>query len=144
MSNLELKQTEIGGRSIVLKTVPASKARQIQTTLLAVIAEPLAEALGRESTKAADKSQQMLIGLKGIAGLLPSLKQGALDEIISQCKPFILVNGKPFNEDEQFDANSLMDMYEVLWFFLKETFGGFIDAVRLRFPQIATVAASSK
>ena len=86
----------------------------------------------------------MMVGLQGIAGLLPTLKNGTLDEIIDMCKPFILVNGKQFDENTQFDADSLIDMYEVLWFFLKETFGGFIAAVRSRFPQLTTQTALSK
>ena len=45
----DLKHTEIGGQNIVLRVVPARDARKIQTMLLAMIAEPLAEALGQQS-----------------------------------------------------------------------------------------------
>lgn len=143
MSDLELKHTVIGGKDIVLKPVPAKSARQIQTALLAALAEPLADILSKNSQEL-KQSEQMTVGLQGIAGLLPTLKNGALDEIIDMCKPFILVNGKQFDENTQFDADSLIDMYEVLWFFLKETFGGFIAAVRSRFPQLTTQTALSK
>lgn len=143
MSDLELKHTVIGGKDIVLKPVPAKSARQIQTTLLAALAEPLADILSKNSQEL-KQSEQMMVGLQGIAGLLPTLKNGTLDEIIDMCKPFILVNGKQFDENTQFDADSLIDMYEVLWFFLKETFGGFIAAVRSRFPQLTTQTALSK
>ena len=149
MSNLDLTSTTIGGRNIVLKTVPARDARRIQTMLIATLAEPLSDVLSQDANTFKpkdkdDKAGQMLVGLKGIAGVLTALDDEALDKIIDTCKPYILVDGKQFNENEQFTADSLMDMYEVLWFFLKETFGGFISAVRSRFPQLTTQTALSK
>lgn len=146
----DLKNTTIGGKSITLKRVPARDARHIQTMLIAVVAEPLAEALGAQSTtkskkaKEATQGEQILAGLKGIAGILPKLSDGELDNLIDKCKPFIIVDGKPFDENEQFDADSLFGMYEVLWYFLKETFGGFIDAIRSRFPQAQAMATLKK
>lgn len=148
----DLKNTEIGGFKVVLKPVPASKARKIQTTLLAIIAEPLADALGQQSedlnvkniNDISKRGKQMLMGLKGLAGILPKLNDGQLDEIIDICKPFILIDGKPFNEDDQFDATTLMAEYEIIWYFLNETFGDFIDAARSRFNLIPMTAASSK
>lgn len=141
----ELKHTSIGGKNIVLKKVPARDARKIQTMLIAMIAEPLAEALGQQSGgDVKTQGEQILAGLKGMAGILPKLNDGDLDKLIDQCKPFILVEGKQFDENAQFDADTLFDMYEVLWYFLRETFGGFIAAVRLRFPQLQAMTASKK
>ena len=141
----DLKHTEIGGQNIVLKVVPARDARKIQTMLLAMIAEPLAEALGQQSGgDVKTQGEQILAGLKGIAGLLPKLNDGDLDTLIDQCKPFILIEGKQFDENKHFDADTLFDMYEVLWYFLKETFGGFIAAVRSRFPQLQAMTALKK
>lgn len=146
----DLKNTTIGGKSITLKRVPARDARHIQTMLIAVVAEPLAEALGSQSNtkskkgKEATQGEQILAGLKGVAGILPKLSDGELDNLIDKCKPFILVDGKQFDENEQFDADSLFDMYEVLWYFLKETFAGFINAARSRFPQAQAMAALKK
>lgn len=141
----DLKHTEIGGKNIVLKTVPARDARKIQTMLLAMIAEPLAEALGQQSGgDVKTQGEQILAGLKGIAGLLPKLNDGDLDTLIDQCKTFILIEGKQFDENKHFDADTLFDMYEVLWYFLRETFGGFIAAVRSRFPQLQAMTASKK
>ena len=141
----ELKHTEIGNRNIVLKTVPARDARHLQTMLIAMIAEPLAEALGQQSGgDVKTQGEQILAGLKGIAGLLPKLNDGDLDTLIDKCKPFILIEGKPFDENKHFDADTLFDMYEVLWYFLRETFGGFIVAVRSRFPQLQAMTASKK
>lgn len=145
----DLKSTEISGFSIVLLPVSASAARKIQTTLLAIVAEPLAQALGEKGSlgdfstmdKAARKSMQLMAGMKGLAAILPKLNDGQLDEIINNCKPFIKVNGKPFNEDEQFEAKTLMAMYEIIWYFLRETFEDFINAIRLRFNQATTMAA---
>lgn len=141
----ELKHTEIGGKNIVLKTVPARDARHLQTMLIAMIAEPLAEALGQQSGgDVKTQGEQILAGLKGMAGILPKLNDGDLDKLIDKCKPFILIEGKPFDENKHFDADTLFDMYEVLWYFLRETFGGFIAAVRLRFPQLQAMTASKK
>lgn len=141
----DLKHTEIGGQNIVLKTVPARDARHLQTMLVAMIAEPLAEALGQQSGgDVKTQGEQILAGLKGIAGLLPKLNDGDLDKLIDQCKPFILIEGKQFDENKHFDADTLFDMYEVLWYFLRETFGGFIVAVRSRFPQLEAMTASKK
>jgi len=141
----ELKHTSIGGKNIVLKKVPARDARKIQTMLIAMIAEPLAEALGQQSGgDVKTQGENILAGIKGISGVLPKLNDGELDLLIDHCKPFILVEGKPFDENAQFDADTLFDMYEVLWYFLKETFGGFIDAVRLRFPQLQAMTALKK
>lgn len=141
----DLKHTEIGGQNIVLKVVPARDARKIQTMLLAMIAEPLAEALGQQSGgDVKTQGEQILAGLKGIAGLLPKLNDGDLDTLIDQCKPFILIEGKQFDENKHFNADTLFDMYEVLWYFLRETFGGFIVAVRLRFPQLQAMTVLKK
>lgn len=148
----DLPSKEIGGFNIVLLPVPASKARKIQTTLLAIVADPLAEALGQQSEglniknidDISKRGKQMLAGLKGLAGILPKLNDGQLDEIINICKPFIKVNGKPFNEDDQFEAKTLMTMYEIIWYFLYETFKDFIDAIRLRFGQATMMAASNQ
>lgn len=140
----DLKHTSIGGKNIVLKKVPARDARHLQTMLIAMVAEPIAEALGQQSSDAKTQGEQILAGLKGIAGVLPKLNDGDLDKLIDTCKPFILVDGKPFDENSQFDADSLFDLYEVLWYFLRETFGGFIDAVRLRFPQLQAMTALKK
>lgn len=140
----DLKHTSIGGKNIVLKKVPARDARHLQTMLIAMVAEPIAEALGQQSGDAKTQGDQILAGLKGIAGVLPKLNDGDLDKLIDTCKPFILVDGKPFDENSQFDADSLFDLYEVLWYFLRETFGGFIDAVRLRFPQLQAMTALKK
>lgn len=146
----DLKNTTIGGKSITLKRVPARDARHIQIMLMAAGSDPLVQALGAQSTAKSKKSkedtqgEQILAGLRGITGILYKLKDGELDNLIDKCKPFILVDGKPFDENEQFDADSLFDMYEVLWYFLKETFGGFISATLLRFPEAQVAMASLK
>lgn len=140
----DLKNTTIGGKSITLKRVPARDARHIQTMLVALIAEPLANALGQQVSNKQTQGDQILAGLKGVANILPRLSDGELDALIDKCKPFILVEGKPFNENEHFDADTLFDMYEVLWYFLRETFSGFIAAVLSRFPQAATMTALKK
>lgn len=137
----DLKNTTIGDKSITLKVVPASAARGIQTLLASIIAEPLAEILGQQSSVDKSKqtqSEQVLSVVNAASGLLPKLADGELDKIINACKPFILIDGKPFNEDAQFTADTLFDMYEVIWYFLKETFAGFIDAARLRFMPAMT------
>lgn len=138
----DLKNTEIGGKSVTLRIVPASKGREIQTLLASVIAEPLSEVLGQqangEKKEPATKGEQVLMVMNAAAGLLPRLDNGDLEKIINKCKPFIMIDGKPFNEDLHFTTDTLFDMYEVIWYFLKETFGGFIDAVRLRFMPAMT------
>lgn len=137
----DLKQKTIGNKSIVLKVVPASEGRKIQLMLAAMIAEPLMEALGKQSAAIdqnpeSEKGIQILAGLKGIANILPKLADGDLDDLINKCKKHILVDGELFNEDQHFTTDTLIDMYDVLWFFLSETFGNFIDAVRLRLTQM--------
>lgn len=140
----DLKHTIIGDKNITLRVVPARDARHIQTMLIAMVAEPLAEALGQQSGGAKSQGEQILAGLKGISGILPKLNDGDLDKLIDKVKPFILIEGKPFDENKHFDADTLFDMYEVLWFFLRETFSGFIVAVRSRFPQLESMTALKK
>ena len=140
----DLKHTTIGDKNITLRVVPARDARHIQTMLIAMVAEPLAEALGQQSGGGKTQGEQILAGLKGISGILPKLNDGDLDKLIDKVKPFILVEGKPFDENKHFDPDTLFDMYEVLWFFLRETFSGFIAAVRSRFPQLESMTALKK
>lgn len=143
----DLKNTSIGGKSITLKRVPARDARHIQTMLIAAVIEPLSDVLSGESTKELkmeSKGEQVLFVLKGAAAILPKLNDGELDKLIDKCKPFILVDGKQFDENGQFDSDTLFDMYEVLAYFLQETFSSFISAIRLRFPQTETMMALKK
>lgn len=147
MSMQDLKNTTIGGRNITLRRVPARDARQIQTMLIAIIAEPLAETLGQQASatgKPATNGDHILAGLKGLAGVLPKLSDGELDKLIDKCKPFILIEGKQFNENDHFDADTLFDMYEVLWYFLRETFTAFISAALSRFPQAQVTMTALK
>lgn len=147
MSMQDLKNTSIGGRNITLRRVPARDARHLQTMLIALVAEPLAETLGQQVSttgKPATNGEQILAGLKGLAGVLPKLSDGELDKLIDKCKPFILIEGKQFNENDHFDADTLFDMYEVLWYFLRETFEGFIHAALSRFPQAQVAMTALK
>lgn len=146
----DLKNTTIGGKSITLKIVPARDARGIQTLLASIIAEPLAAVLGGQAAKAkaddADttRGDQILSVMNAVSGLLPKLDDGDLDKLIDKCAPFILVDGQQFNENKHFNADTLFDMYEVLWYFLRETFEGFIDAARLRLAPVVTATMASK
>lgn len=138
----DLKNTTIGGKSITLKRVPARDARHIQTMLISLIAEPLVglvEAQGAGNSKNKPSQQELsMMGLKAITELLPLLSNEQLDKLIDKCKPFIIVDGSLFNENEQFDADTLLDMYQVLFYFLKETFANFLAATLSRFPQAET------
>lgn len=146
----DLKNTTIGDKSITLKIVPARDARGIQTLLASIIAEPLAAVLGGQAAKSDDadaqtKADQILTVMNAVSGLLPKLDNGDLDKLIDKCAPFILVDGKQFDENKQFDADTLFDMYEVLWYFLRETFEGFIAAARLRLmPSVTATMALKK
>lgn len=143
----DLKNTSIGGKSITLKRVPARDARHIQTMLIAAVIEPLSDVLSGESAKELkmeSKGEQVLFVLKGAAAILPKLNDGELDNLIDKCKPFIMVDGKQFDENGQFDSDTLFDMYEVLAYFLQETFSSFISAIRSRFPQTETMMALKK
>lgn len=144
----DLKNTTIGGKSVTLKRVPARDARHIQTMLASILADPLVEVLGQQSsefTKGKTKGQQVLGAMNAVSSILPKLDNGDLDRIIDKCKPFIFIDGKPFNEDLHFTADTLFDMYEVIWYFLKETFEGFITAARSRFmPAEAATTVSEK
>lgn len=143
----DLKNTSIGGKSITLKRVPARDARHIQTMLIAAVIEPLSDVLSGESAKELkmeSKGEQVLFVLKGAAAILPKLNDGELDKLIDKCKPFIMVDGKQFDENGQFDSDTLFDMYEVLAYFLQETFSSFISAIRSRFPQTETMMALKK
>lgn len=137
----DLKNTTIGGKSITLKRVPARSARQLQTLLMGLVAEPLVEIFNSDSKGNGDLSQLGKQITEGIAAFLPKLTDEQLDNLIDKCKPFIVVDGKPFDEDAQFDADSLFDMYEVIWYFLKETFENFIIAAQLRFEKSAVTVA---
>lgn len=138
----DLKNKTIGNKNVTLKKVPASSARKIQTLLLASAATPLAEALSKEVPDSKDKSASVKSIVNGVSGVLTNLKDGELDELIALCSPYILVDGELFNEDKHFDADTLFDMYQVLFFFLKETFGNFIKDALSRF-QNTEVAATA-
>lgn len=144
----DLKNTTIGGKSITLKIVPARDARGIQTLLASIIAEPLAAVLGGQAQKAdgaeTTRGDQILSVMNAVSGLLPKLDDGDLDKLIDKCAPFILVDGQQFNENKHFNADTLFDMYEVLWYFLRETFEGFIAAARLRLMPAVTATMASK
>jgi len=142
-----LKTKTIGGKKVVLGIVPASKARKIQTMLLAMLSEPLADVLAQKSSGFSDKMSKgdyINIAMKGLGKLMPKLKDGDLDDLIEVCKEYIFIDGEEFNEDEQFDADSLMVMYEILFYFVKETFGVFIKGISSRFPQVETEMMSEK
>lgn len=133
----DLINKTIGGKSVTLKKVPASAARKVQTLLIASAATPLADALSQELPEGKDKDKASIKSIvNGISGVLTNLKDGELDELIRLCSPYILIDGELFNEDRHFDASNLFDMYEVLWFFLKETFGNFIQDALLRFQDM--------
>lgn len=138
----DLKNTNIGGKDITLRRVPARDARHIQTLIMSLIAEPLiglVEAQSKDSAgKKATQGELNMIGLTAITKLIPALSDGELDALIDKCKPFIIVDGKAFDENKQFDADTLFDMYQVLIYFLKETFSAFLAAALSRFPQAET------
>ena len=144
----DLKNTTIGDNSVTLKSLPARDARGIQTLLASIIAEPLAAVLGGQAAKADDadatRGDQILSVVSAVSGLLPKLDNGDLDKLIDKCAPFILIDGQPFNENKHFDADTLFDMYEVLWYFLRETFEGFINAARLRLMPAVTATMALK
>lgn len=142
MSNL--KQKTIGGKSIVLKPVPARDARKMQLHLTALLAEPLAKALPQETdtqVKAQlDKvAKGLVLGATAFAGLFAKLDDGDADKLIESAASFILVDGAPLDENKHFTADTLFDLYETIWFFYSETFSGFFAAIRSRFPQIESL-----
>lgn len=139
-----LKQKNIGGKSIVLKPVPARDARKMQMHLAAILAEPLAKALPQEATgEAKDQLGKMakglVLGASAFAGLFAKLNDGDADKLIDYAVPFILVDGASLDENKHFTADTLFDLYEALWFFYSETFSGFFAAIRSRFPQIESL-----
>lgn len=138
----DLKNTNIGGKDITLRRVPAREARHIQTMIVSLVAEPfmgLVEAQsGGNAGKKVTQGELNMMGLKAITSLIPILSDGELDALIDKCKPFIMVDGKPFDENSQFDADTLFDMYQVLIYFLRETFSAFLAAALSRFPQAET------
>lgn len=142
-----LKQKSIGGKSIVLKPVPARDARKMQMHLAALLAEPLAKALPQESTgepkdakaQISKVAKGLTLGATAFAGLFAKLNDGDADKLIDSAAPFILVDGSTLDENKHFTADTLFDLYEALWFFYSETFSGFFAAIRSRFPQIESL-----
>lgn len=137
---MNLPNKTIGGKSVTIKRVPARDARHIQTLLMSLLAEPLSKALNQEMPKG-KKQNPLKIIADGVGDLMAKLDAGDLDKLIELCQKFILIDGKPFDENEHFDATTLLDMYEVLWFFLKETFEGFITGVLSRLPELTTATS---
>jgi len=146
----DLKKKLVGGRQVVLAKVPARDARKMQMHLAALLSEPLSKALPQEidgqAIKVADqKLAQMVkgltIGAGALSSLFASLDDGEMDKLIDQAARFVFIDGKPMDENEHFTADTLLDLYEVLWFFYSETFGGFFGAIRSRFPQIESLKA---
>lgn len=132
-----LKQKNIGGKSIVLKPVPARDARKMQMHLAALLAEPLAKALPQEATgepkdQLGKVAKGITLGATAFAGLFAKLNDGDADKLIDSAAPFILVDGSTLDENKHFTADTLFDLYEALWFFYSETFGSFLNASRSR------------
>lgn len=139
-----LKQKNIGGKSIVLKPVPARDARKMQMHLAALLAEPLAKALPQESTgepkyQISKVAKGLTLGATAFAGLFAKLNDGDADKLIDCAAPFILVDGSTLDENKHFTADTLFDLYEALWFFYSETFKGFFQEISSRFPQIESL-----
>lgn len=135
-----LKQKNIGGKSIVLKTVPARDARKLQMYLAALLSEPLATALPQEAGQAINNLSGMakgiVMGVGAFAGLFAKLNEGDADKLILEASRFILVDGEPFDENKHFSGDTLLDLYEAVWFFYSETYKLFFVETRSRFPQI--------
>ncbi len=153
---INLKSKTIGKNKVVLNVVPASVARKVQMSLGAIIIQPLADAFqnggGLEGIKEiakknnSDKKPEVSAvgisaGITGVANIIGKLSEGEFDRLIDQISPYILIDGKPFNEDLHFSSSELMDEYETIWYFLEETFGDFIAAVLSRFPQLTKATA---
>lgn len=147
MTQQNLKQKTISGRSVVLLRVPARDARHIQTHLAALISGPLAKAMATnvDVGEMGSKLQQMAkgagIGIEALALLLDKLDSGDLDKLIVSISPFVRIDGDQLDENKQFDADTLLDLYEVIGFFLWETFQRFFVEIRSRFPQIEKLKA---
>ena len=145
---MNLKQKMVNEKSVVLKPVPAKNARKMQMHLAALLAEPLAKALPQEATKGAKEqvsnlAKGLVLGASAFAGLFVKLDDGDADKIIEYASPFILINGEPLDENKHFRADTLFDLYEILWFFYSETFKSFLDASLSRFPALATIMESN-
>lgn len=145
MQNLKNKRFGANGSlSVTLLTVPAMQALQLKRRLLALVGEPLAAALAKPAAGVqSETARGAMIGIEAIAGVMARLSDAELSELLTMMGRYIHVDGRPLNVDEQFTAGTLSVLYEVLWFFLSETYGDFFDAVRSRLNLSASWTESS-
>lgn len=136
----ELKRKSIGNKTIVLKPVPARDARKMQMHLAALLSDPLAKALPQENEHVngglSKMAKGMVMGAGAFAVLFSKLDDGEADRLINTAANFIFVDGELLDENKHFTADTLLDLYEAIWFFYSETFGSFFAEIRSRFPQL--------
>ena len=132
----DMKSKRIGNLAVVLHTVPAREALLLQRYL----GELMSVALGKGLALPATGGSSTAIGASAVLGavgeLLTKLDDEAFMGLVERMGKYIYINGKPLDIDGQFTAETLLDLYEALAFFLAETFGGFFAVVRSRFPKI--------
>ncbi|MCH7305628.1 hypothetical protein MMP74_14790 [Acinetobacter sp. NIPH 1869] len=138
MSNL--KQKMIGNKSIVLKPVPARDARKMQMHLAALLSGPLTKVLPQENEQPqaglSHMAKGVVMGVGAFSALFSELDDGEADRLINDASRFIFIDGEALDENKHFTADTLLDLYEAIWFFYSETFGGFFGEIRSRFPKV--------
>ena len=152
MINLKIKT--IGNLQVVLQVVPSREGVLLQRFL----AQELTNAFSKGATSPVASLSKItsdnksgkdvlaggLIAVSAIAELLNSMDDDKFIGFINRISKFIFIDGKKLDLDSHFTTDTLIDLYQVIFFFLEGTFSGFLAEIRSRFPQLELMIAMSK
>ena len=145
MSNLKSKS--IGNLQVVLQVVPAREGVLLQRFLAQELTNAFSK--GMAAPAIGEKKQDnvangSVIAISAIAELLNSMDDDKFIGFINRISKFIFIDGKKLDLDSHFTTDTLIDLYQVIFFFLEGTFSGFLAEIRSRFPQLELMIAMSK
>jgi hypothetical protein len=110
---------------------PASDARKIQLILAGVLATTEMPSMSGDDTQK---------GLAVLQKALAAIDNDTYEQVLKIIAKYVHVDGSSLNEDAQFTADTLFELYEIIFLFLKETFSSFFAGALSRFSQGQTTA----
>lgn len=134
-----LKSKTIGKLSVVLQKVSAKEGVLLQRFLAQELTNAFSKGMAIPATgenKSNNVANGSVIALSAIAELLNSMDDAKFLAFIERISKYVFIDGKQLDLDSHFTTDTLIDLYQVIFFFLEGTFGGFLAEVRSRFPQL--------
>lgn len=139
-----LKSKKIGKLQVVINTVPAREGLLLQRFLAQELTNAFSKgmAVPSDSTSKNNIANGSVIALSAIAELLTSMDDVKFLGFIERISKYIFVDGINLDLDTHFTTDTLIDLYQVIFFFLEGTFSGFLAEIRSRFPQLEKAVLS--